>query len=405
VATLKSINSPVWGLSLVGYGVIVEGVAAIRQRIDIAIRTTKGTDPLRPEFGSYVYKFADVPVNLAVPNIKKEILTALQLWVPEIRVISIRHSFPVSYSNPNFEVTFRLIDEDLVDKLLFDLREGAKIDTAGAELTLQAFFPENPNNYNYTLTVIRNDAQLFPMPNPSGFATIQELFQWAKSNLFFIGRWFLGNDRIVLYMKADGVTSASIAIETLPISIFKCDFPSLNPGEAYKVEFTANGQAATPSLPQVFTAPGDVLQWAQNNWGNYGTWVLEFLQLSGEGIFSDEFSDEFEVNATGFRLVGVSHVAGFVGDVKITRVVQNRFQASFPALAAGQFFKVSFKKDGVPVNPNVPTIYTAPGDVLHHAQTYWSNLAQWSIEVQGAATVLVGVGFTSFAGELTIVNI
>ncbi len=426
VATLKNISNPVWGISVIGYGVIVEGIAAIRQRMDIAIRTTKGTDPLRPEFGSHVFKFIDRKTTIAVPNIKTEILKALQLWVPEIKVISIRHSFPQDYSNPHFEVTYRLVDESLIDKLLFDIREGiSSIPDQLSELILQAFIPENPNAYRYTLKLFRNGSQVFPMPNPSGFATIQELFDWAKTNLFYVGKWFLLSDKVVCYMKAEGVTSASMVIETLPVVLFQSDFPSLIPGEVYKVEFTANGEAATPRCPQIFTSPGDVLAWCQTNWANYAAWAIEFLQTSGEGVFSDEFSDEFQVDATGFRLVGISNTPGFVADLQITKIAANKFEAEFPQLVAGEFYKVEFKKDGVPVNPNVPTIYTNPGDVLSHAQTYWGSIADWGINQINSITgadvlsdefsnefdtqefdyVLVGVGFTSFDAELTITKI
>lgn len=412
-------------MSLAGYGVIVEGIAAIRQRVDLAIRTTKGTDPLRPEFGSLVFKFIDRPISISVPNIKKEILSSLQLWVPEIKVVSIRHSFPVDYSNPNFEVVYRLVDEDLVDKLLFDIREGI---TTGpdqlSELTLQAFFPANPNSYRYTLKVFRNGNQVFPMPNPSGFATINELFDWAKTNLFYFGRWHLLTDKIVCYTSADGVTSASMVIETLPITIFQADFPTLLPGEVYKVNFGVSGAAVQPRCPNIFTSPGDVLSWVQSNWGN-NEWAMEFVQASGEGVFSDEFSDELEVAATGFRLTGISHVPNFVANLSIEKIAANQFTAQFPALVAGEKFVVVFKKDGVPVNPNVPSIYTSPGDVLQHALIFWGAIADWGINEVNSATgadelsdefdntlntqafdfFLVGVGNTAFVAELTITKI
>jgi hypothetical protein len=149
------------------------------------------------------------------------------------------------------------------------------------------------------------------------------------------------------------------------------------------------------------------------------------VQSSGEGVFSDEFSDEMQVDATGFRLVGISNIAGFVADLQITKGASNKFQAVFPDLGAGEHFVVVFKKDGVPVNPNVPLTYTNPGDVLNHAKAYWGNLADWGIDHVNTITggdelkdefddtldpavfdfYLVGVGHTAFNGELTITKI
>jgi phage baseplate assembly protein W len=406
VASLKNINSPVWGLSQIGYGVIVEGIAAIRQRIDIAIRTSKGTDPLRPEFGSFVYKFADMPSNVAIPNVKKEILSALQMWCPEIVVLAVRHYFPDEYSNPHFEVTYRLKDDELVDQLLFDLREGATVSDAMSELILQASYTANPGGLRYTLKIERNGSQVFPLPNPSGFATINELFDWAQTNLFYLGKWFLTSDKVVLYMKADGVKSATMEINMVSISLFQYDFPTLNPGEVFKVNFSVNGQPAEPVLPQIFDGPGQVLAWVQTNWGKYANWAMELFGDGGPGVFTAEFSDEFAIDTTGFRLVGVSIVPGFVANLSIDKVNANTFQASFPQLNAGEFFKVVFKKDGVSVNPNVPTTYTNPADVLTHAKTYWGDLAKWAFTQDDAGNVaLFGFGFTSFVGVLTITKV
>lgn len=406
MATLKNISNSVWGLSVVGYGVIVEGVAAIRQRIDLAIRTTKGTDPLRPEFGTNVNKYIDRKTVVAVPNIKREILAALQMWVPEITVISINHSFPNDYSNPHFEITYRLADDGLIDRLLLDLREGiATVPDQLSELILQAFFPDNPNSYPYTLTLTRNGSQLFPLPNPSGFASIQALFDWAKTNLFYAGKWFLLPDKMALYMKADGVKSATLLIETLPVTVFKADFPQLGSGQVYTVSFAANGMAATPAFPQTFSSPGAVLTWVKSNWSEYANWMIEFVQSNGEGLFSDEFSDEFLTEGTGFRLVGVSHQKGFVADLQIGRVNANKFSAIFPTLNAGETYKVEFKKDGVFVNPNMPTTYTTAADVLAHANTYWGNLAQWSVATDAGNLTLFGLGLTAFNASLTITKI
>ena len=310
--------------------------------MDLIIRTTKGTDPLRPEFGSKVYNYVDAPMNIAVPNIKREILDALELWEKRIKVISINH-YLESPGHVVFEVVYRVVDENIVDKLIFDLQNGRTISDSLNEIILQAFFPPNPNGYRYQVQLIKNGSQVYPLPDPNGYTTINDLFNWIKGNWFFLGRWYLLADRIMCYMNADGATSATLAIEVLPIVRFEADFPLLpSPTFAegdsimsdeftdefevafirhyYKVQFKVNGIDAVPAMPEIFESPGDVLAWVRANWNNYAEWLIEFILSSGEGIFSDEFSDEFDVDATGYRLVGISNVEGFVGELTITTV-------------------------------------------------------------------------------------
>lgn len=317
MADFTNIDSPVWGMAVQGYGIIVQGLATIRQRMSIVIRTTKTTDPLRPEFGTRVYSYIDAPLNIAIPNIKREILECLAMWVKDIKVVAIRHYVPVP-GNVVFEIIYKVLDEELIDKLLFDLLAGETVIDASNELILQAFFPANPNGYRYQIKFEKNGSSVFPNPNPSGYATINELFAFASSNWFYIGRWYLLADKIVCYMDSNGVTSASLAIEVLPIIHFEHELPGLNAGQFYNVQFLATGIAATPAMPQTFTSAGEVVTWAQDNWSNYATWSIEFLYDDNVGVFSDEFSDELAVSSTGFKLVGVSNVEGFTGELTIT---------------------------------------------------------------------------------------
>ncbi|MCG2614907.1 hypothetical protein LZZ85_11465 [Terrimonas sp. NA20] len=311
MAGLDSIGSSVWGISTIGYGVIVEGVAAIRQRMDIAIRTTRGTDPLRPEFGSYVFRFVDAPVNVAVPNIKQQLIEALQMWVPEIQIVSINHSF-AAFHNPVFEITYKIVDDNLIDKLIFDIRQGATITDAVNEIILQAFFPPNPNNYRYQVSLIKNGNQVFPLPNPAGYGTLPDLFAWIQANWFYLGRWYYLTDKIVCYMSSEGVTSATLAIQVLPVTRFEADFPPVYNSQTFDVLFSVNGASVEPAMPKTFSNPGEVLSYAQIYWSEFATWYVEYGQPNGDAIFSDEFSDEFAVASTGYKLVGVSNEEGFV---------------------------------------------------------------------------------------------
>lgn len=317
MATLTDIINPVWGLSIKGYGVIVQGLASLRQCMELIIRTTQGTDPLRPEFGSRVYRYVDAPENTAIPNIKSEILEALALWETRITVVAISH-YLKSNGHIVFELLYRVKDEEIIDRLAIDLQAGLVVSDALNEIILTANFPDNPNNYRYSITLEKNGNNVFPSAPPAGFANTYELFQWVQANWFYIGKFHLLTDKIICYMNAEGVTSASMAISVLPIINFSCLFPQLEPGERYVLSFKENGNPVAPVPPGSFGTPGEVLLYAQSNWPSYD-WYIEYLQGDAEGLFSDEFSDEFDVNTTGYRLVGVSHVEGSVYELSITK--------------------------------------------------------------------------------------
>jgi phage baseplate assembly protein W len=102
--TLNDITSADWSLKLdssqqsafsgqagdgSGIGNVVQGVADINQCIGIILATPKGSDPLRPTFAADLWRWIDAPVNVARPNLVREIVEALTIWEPRIRVLSV----------------------------------------------------------------------------------------------------------------------------------------------------------------------------------------------------------------------------------------------------------------------------------------------------------------------------
>jgi phage baseplate assembly protein W len=86
---INQVTSSEWGLSLAGFGEIVQGIDDINQCIQIILFTKKGADPLRPEFGCDIFNFVDQPISTSLPQMRREILEALQLFEPRIEVVSI----------------------------------------------------------------------------------------------------------------------------------------------------------------------------------------------------------------------------------------------------------------------------------------------------------------------------
>jgi uncharacterized protein len=89
--TLDDIKSSEWSISLGEVGGIKQGMDDINQCIEIILTTIPGTDPLRPTFGSNIYKYIDKPLNIAIPNIYKAIIDALALWEKRIEIESLQY--------------------------------------------------------------------------------------------------------------------------------------------------------------------------------------------------------------------------------------------------------------------------------------------------------------------------
>ena len=83
---LNNIKTPNWQVKLSDPRAIVEDIDDIAQCIYIILATIKGTDPLRPEFGSDVYMYLDKPVNVVQPRLILAVYDALERWEPRFTV-------------------------------------------------------------------------------------------------------------------------------------------------------------------------------------------------------------------------------------------------------------------------------------------------------------------------------
>lgn len=98
--TQADIQSADWSLALdlsttseafgSGIGNVVQGVADINQCIGIILFTPPGSDPFRPTFACDMWKWLDKPIDVARPNIVKEVVEAITKWEPRVRVLSVQ---------------------------------------------------------------------------------------------------------------------------------------------------------------------------------------------------------------------------------------------------------------------------------------------------------------------------
>lgn len=293
-----------WQISTIGVGYIAEGLADIRQCLDILLRTQKGTDPLRPQFGCDISEYVDRPLTIAIPNIIRSIIEAIEIWETRVVLKSIRYE--INVSQVTFFVTCRLANDELIDLILLYMNGGFVAVGPGdtGSLTLYALFPYNPNGKRYTISFIGNDEAITPLPPSVGFATITELFLWVKNNWGGWGNWQLGGDRITLFMPNGTFITASLTMSLIGTLKFQAPVPNLLVGQDFSLSFAANGIAAIPSPLTSFVSLGDLLSWVQTNWAAYGTWVIEGNSFgSGDFDIRDFGDSDFDIGSPATYLL------------------------------------------------------------------------------------------------------
>lgn len=86
---VSEISTENWQVSTGAFGEIVQGNADIVQAIGIILNTVPGSDPLRPSFGSDLFKQVDAPAQQARANIKRIITQDVEFWEPRVRVTDV----------------------------------------------------------------------------------------------------------------------------------------------------------------------------------------------------------------------------------------------------------------------------------------------------------------------------
>lgn len=290
MAKLSDILSPVWTLSISGGGSIAEGMEAIRQCLDIIVRTTKGSDPLRPEFGSDVSKYQDAPLNVAIPRMKKAILDSIALWEPRVSITSILSSLQDN-SNVLFNLTYTLADKSLADSVSFLIGNGGILSgTAKQRLILRGFFPPNPANFQYQVALVLDGNPILPAPPATGFATLQDMYAWVQTNWLNYGQWYLNGISLVGYMNGT-YSQGTLTISLLTQKRFEAMIPVAPIGYKYSLTVTEGVQSFS-NTTDLFT-PGQILSYVQNDpiLGAMGFWQI----LTNNGSFNDDFMDDFDL--------------------------------------------------------------------------------------------------------------
>lgn len=122
LSDIKAVN---WQLSNTNLGEVSEGVDDLRQCIQTILTTTKGSDPLRPLFGSDIWRFIDTPVTTAVANISAEIIDSVSKWETRINVDKL--TYDVVGSRMDFELTAKMVESGETTEVLFYIDRQSQI--------------------------------------------------------------------------------------------------------------------------------------------------------------------------------------------------------------------------------------------------------------------------------------
>lgn len=123
---IQDIRATNWQLSAITPGEIVSGIEDIRQCIGTILTTTKGSDPMRPLFGSDIWKFIDTPVSTASANIAAEIIDALNKWETRIQIQKITHE--IVRTRIDYTLTVNLLESGRTTEILFYIDRQTQID-------------------------------------------------------------------------------------------------------------------------------------------------------------------------------------------------------------------------------------------------------------------------------------
>jgi phage baseplate assembly protein W len=79
-----------WQVSLTDSTKMVKDLEDIVQCVYTIITTVKGSDPLRPDFGSDLYLYFDRPLNESQPAMIYSIISAVTAWEKRIKITNVR---------------------------------------------------------------------------------------------------------------------------------------------------------------------------------------------------------------------------------------------------------------------------------------------------------------------------
>ncbi len=106
-----------WSLSLDNIGEVVQGLDEISQCIILIVKTQKGSDPLRLDFGSDLFLYIDKPISESLPKVMKSIVDSINLWEPRVEVTKVFYSVNSGTTDFTIKWTERITGQTSTTKI------------------------------------------------------------------------------------------------------------------------------------------------------------------------------------------------------------------------------------------------------------------------------------------------
>jgi len=126
---LSDITEINWQISTGASGTVAQGIDDIRQCVQIILLTTKGSDPLRPLFGSDIWRHIDKPVKVSAALISAEIIDCLGKW--EARIIINKIIYEIKGEQIKFYLYLTLLQSGETAEISFNINSVRTPDESG----------------------------------------------------------------------------------------------------------------------------------------------------------------------------------------------------------------------------------------------------------------------------------
>jgi len=133
-----------WQVSISDTAEVVTDINDIVQAIYLILTTVKGSDPLRPLFGSEVWRYLDKPMNRVDPMLIYEIYDAVEKWEKRVllRRVAVRE---IDFDKKTIELIGIMVGSSEEVEMQFNLWED-KVETYFAIYDPDQGFLSDENN-------------------------------------------------------------------------------------------------------------------------------------------------------------------------------------------------------------------------------------------------------------------
>ena len=180
-------------MSILAPGTIITDIEVYKQRCYIVLNTPLGSDPLRPLFGCNYSKYIDHNVIHAAAKIKKEIIDALTIWVPEVKLDKVKSVV----SAGKLEFTIQITFNGATISFPFKPGRGAFFSAVAGTKIVNRDFPFGSTAVSISLTV---DGTAVSFPGTLPWESHAEMIVWLRENKADYGTWGMSRDELILYL-------------------------------------------------------------------------------------------------------------------------------------------------------------------------------------------------------------